>query len=269
MRFSVITLPAALALLTLGCATPETVQRRSSLTSYLGAKVPPPAEAATGPLRLELPLRLGIAFVPADVTQHKGDMPQADSLGPLSPGQEQALHQKVAASFSQKAWASNLKTIPSLYLTKGGGFEDLDKVARSFSVDVIALVSVDQVQFSNPSWYAWTYWTLVGAYMIKGDKNDTTTVVDAAVYHVPSRTLLFRAAGVGTAKGTSTWSSRESAFRQQSRESLDLAMTSLSTNLDDAMVALRQDVAKGLRKDLQLVDTNVSPQAAQPAPTPR
>jgi rhombotail lipoprotein len=237
-----------------GCATPETVQRRSSLSSYLGVKASPPVEQPVATLQLQLPLRLGIAFVPADPTQHKGDMAQANPMGPLGPGQEQELHRKVMASFSQKAWAGDLKTIPSLYLTKGGGFEDLDKVARSFQVDVIALVSVDQVQFSNPRWYAWTYWTLVGAYMVKGDKNDTTTVVDAAVYHVPSRTLLFRAGGVGTAKGTSSWSSREASFRQQSRESLDLAMTHLSTTLDEAYTAFKQDVAKGVRRDIHLVD---------------
>jgi len=115
------------------------------------------------------------------------------------------------------------------------------------------------VQFSNPSWYAWTYWTLVGAYVVKGDKNDTTTVVDAAVYHVPSRTLLFRAGSVGTAKGTSTWSSREDSFRQQSRESLDLAMADLSTRLEEAFVSFRQDLAAGTRKDVQFVEKPTAP----------
>ena len=253
----------ALALLGLGCATPETVQRRSSLASYLGAKASPPSAAAAGPARIEFPLRLGIAFVPADPTQSRGELPPTDQLGPLGPGQEQALHQQVAASFAQKPWAREVKTIPSIYLAKGGGFEDLDKVARTFQVDVIALVSVDQVQFSNPKWYAWTYWTLVGAYMVKGDKNDTTTVVDAAIYHVPSRTLLFRAGGVGTAKGSSTWSSREASFREQSRESLSLAMTHLSASLDTAVLGFRQDLQTGVRKDVQLVDGGTPPSTAR------
>ncbi len=250
---------AALVLLGLGCATPETVQRRSSLASYLGAKPAPPAAPAQGPALVELPFHLGIAFVPADPTQSRGELTPTNQLGPLGPGQESELHGKVAASFSQKAWARDLKTIPSLYLAKGGGWEDLDKVARSFQVDVIALVSVDQVQFSNPKWYAWTYWTLVGAYMVKGDKNDTTTVVDAAVYHVPSRTLLFRAGGVGTAKGTSTWSGREDAFRQQSRESLALAMADLSGSLDREAAAFQQAVAKGARTDVRLATPAAPP----------
>lgn len=257
-------IPIAALLLALGCATPETVQRRSSLASYLGAKPAPPSTPVQGPTEVELPFRLGIAFVPADPTQSRGDFAPTNQLGPLGPGQEPELHAKVAASFAQKAWARDLKTIPSLYLARGGGWEDLDKVARSFQVDVIALVSMDQVQFSNPKWYAWTYWTLVGAYMVKGDKNDTTTVVDAAVYHVPSRTLLFRAGGVGTAKSTSTWSGREDAFRAQSRASLDLAMADLSGALDREAATFRDAVAKGSRTDVRLSGRSDAP-VPQPA----
>jgi rhombotail lipoprotein len=95
--------------------------------------------------------------------------------------------------------------------------------------------------------------------MVKGDKNDTTSMVDAAVYHVPSRTFLFRAGGVGTAKGSSTWSRREEAFRQQSRESLTLAMTQLSTSLDQGVAAFKQDLIKGARRDVQLVDKEGNP----------
>lgn len=244
----------ALALIGPGCATPETVQRRSSLASYLGAKpVAPPVQATSGPARVAYPFRIGIAFVPADPTQTHGDAFGTNPLGPLGPGQEAALQKQVAQAFSGKPWAQEVKTIPSLYLAKGGGFEDLDKVARTFQVEVIALVSVDQVQFSDPKWYAWTYWTLVGAYMVKGDKNDTTTVVDAAVYHVPSRTLLFRAGGVGTAKGTSTWSNREASFRSQSRESLDRAMGQLSESLDREAMTFQTATARGGRTDVVLI----------------
>ena len=259
MRSPILSLVSALLLLAFGCATPETVQRRSSLSSYLGAKTTPPEELSAGPVRLQLPLRLGIAFVPADAGQRTGSMNMAAPANPMGAGEEQALQQQVADLFGQKPWAMSFKIIPSLYLAKGGGFEDLSQVARSFGVDVVALVSVDQVQFSSPRWYAWTYWTLVGAYMVKGDKNDTTTLVDAAVYHVPSRTFLFRAGAVGTVKGGSTWSNREEAFRQQSRESLKLAMANLSTSLDQGVAGFKQDLLKGARKDVQLVDKDGNP----------
>lgn len=259
MRTPILAIFTFLALMATGCGIPETVQRRSSLSAYLGATPALPASPAAGPLKLQLPLRLGIAFVPADPTQVKADALPASALGALAPGQEQELHQRVASVFEKKPWAQSFKVIPSLYLAKGGGFEDLERVARSFGVDIVALVSVDQVQFSNPRWYAWTYWTVVGAYMVKGDKNDTTSMVDAAVYHVPSRTFLFRAGGVGTAKGSATWSQREASFRQQGRESLAAAMTDLSASLDQGIATFKQDLLNGTRKDLQLVDREGNP----------
>ncbi|HEX9082023.1 MAG TPA: hypothetical protein VF768_07070, partial [Holophagaceae bacterium] len=105
----------ALLLLGLGCATPETVQRRSSLASYLGGPKPgsPPTQASAGPARVPFPFRLGLAFVPADATQARGDFPPSDQLGPLSPGQEPDLHRRVAASFAGKPWVREVTTIPS------------------------------------------------------------------------------------------------------------------------------------------------------------
>lgn len=110
-----------------------------------------------GPVRLQLPLRLSIAFVPADPGQRQGSITLTNPNTLMDPTQEQDLHQQVATLFGQKPWALSFKTIPSMYLAKGGGFEDLAKVAGNFGVDVVALVSVDQIQFSSPRWYAWTF----------------------------------------------------------------------------------------------------------------
>lgn len=251
---------SALLLFCLACGTPETVQRRSSLAAYLGGGKPSQAaDASAGPVKLQLPLRLGIAFVPTEVGQRAGTFASGAGAGSLDLTLEQELHAKVADLFGKKPWTLSFKTIPSMYLTRAGGFENLDQVARSFGVDVVALLSVDQVQFSSPRWYAWTYWTLVGAYIVKGDANDTTTLVDAAVYHVPTRTFLFRAGAVGTAKGSSSWSNREETLRQQSRESFALAMTNLSTSLDQGVGTFKQDILKGARKDVVLVDKDGNP----------
>ena len=254
MRWSAAFLTCVLLL---ACATPETVHRRSSLTAYLGGKATAPPTA--GAVDLRLPLRLGIAFVPAEATTNKGDMALKNTAGPTSPDQEQELHRKVAGVFEKKPWAQSFKIIPSLYLSAGGGFEDLDQVSRSFGVDVIALVSVDQIQFSSPRWYSWTYWTVLGAYMIRGDKNDTATLADAAVYHVPSRTFLFRAGGMGTVKGSSTWAGREDSFRQQSRESVALAMADLGRSLDQGVEGFKKDLLAGARRDIRLLDKDGNP----------
>ena len=42
-----------------------------------------------------------------------------------------------------------------------------------FGIDVIVLLSYDQVQFRDEGLLSLTYWTVVGAYTIPGEKNDT------------------------------------------------------------------------------------------------
>ena len=56
-----------------------------------------------------------------------------------------------------------------------------------FGIDVIALVSYDIVQFTGEGLSSISYWTLVGAYAVRGEKNDTHTMIDAAVYDIASR----------------------------------------------------------------------------------
>ncbi len=56
MRSPALTALAAVLLLALGCATPESVQRRSSLTAYLGGKDAAPLTAsAVASLPLPVP----------------------------------------------------------------------------------------------------------------------------------------------------------------------------------------------------------------------
>lgn len=40
-------------------------------------------------------------------------------------------------------------------------------------MDVVALVSRDQVQFTDQGLLSLTHWTLVGAYIVPGERNDT------------------------------------------------------------------------------------------------
>ena len=197
----------ALALLmALGCNTPQTTTRRSSLMDYLypkqqNAPVPNPAGA-----RLKLPLKLGIAFVPGGSSSWR-----VQNL--MAPGQEKPLLDVVKQSFKDKPWVADIKLVPSTYLRTGGGFENMDQVARMYGVDVMALVSVDQIQFTDPRWYSFTYISIVGAYVLPGDANDTRTLIDAAVYDVASHTFLLRAPGQSQVKGSSTWAHREVQLR--------------------------------------------------------
>jgi rhombotail lipoprotein len=234
-------------LMALGCNTPETHTRRSSLMDYLypkekAAPAPNPAGA-----RLKLPLRLGIAFVPGSGSSWRVQ-------GLLAPGQEKPLLDVVKQSFKDKPWVSEIKLVPSTYLRPGGGFENMDQVARMYGVDVMALVSVDQIQYTDPRWYSFTYLSIVGAYVLPGDANDTRTLIDAAVYDVASHTFLLRAPGQSQVKGSSTWAHREVQLREHSQRGLQLAMTDLAKNLDTEVASFKAEVASGDRKDVDVVD---------------
>lgn len=251
MRNPIPRMGAALAggvlVLALGCQHPQSTVRRSGLMEYLYPKsqtapVPNPTGA-----RLQIPLKLGVAFVPSTNASWR-----VGSL--MAPGQERQLLELVKNSFKDKPWVGEIKLVPGSYLRSGGGFENLDQVARMYGVDVMALVSVDQIQYTDPRWYSFAYLSIVGAYVLPGDANDTRTLIDAAVFHVPTRTFLFRAPGQSTVKGVSTLIAREEVLREHSAKGFGLAMAELTKNLDSEVGAFKAEIAKGDRKDVDLID---------------
>jgi rhombotail lipoprotein len=82
-----------------------------------------------------------------------------------------------------------------------------------FDVDVVALLSYDQVRFHDTNGLAVLYWSIVGAYFIQGDQYDVQTLLDAAVFDVKSRKLLFRAPGTSQVKGMAS----QVAFSEEAR----------------------------------------------------
>lgn len=44
----------------------------------------------------------------------------------------------------------------------------------------------------------------MGAYVVQGERNDTHTMMDTAVYDTSSRKMLFRDPGIGRVKGSAT-----------------------------------------------------------------
>lgn len=231
----------------LGCAGPRTEIHRSSLMGYLYPKATEAPKVEPGGARLQLPLRLGIAFVPAgDGGWHPTRAVEADAERPLL--------ETVRTAFKGRPWVGEIKLIPSAYLRSGGGFENLDQAARMFGVDVIALVSVDQIQHTDPKWYSFTYLSVVGAFVVPAERNSTRTLIDLAVFHVPSRTFLLRAPGQSFLKGSTTATAREELLRRDGAEGLRLAMGELARNLDGEIATFKAEVAQGERRDVDVVD---------------
>lgn len=231
-----------LVLLVLGGCSYARVQRRSSLVSYLYPErrdVPPP----NPDVRLQLPLRIGIGFIPPD-TMNRAFFP---------PDAETRLIAVVKKSFHGRDWVGSMVDIPSAYLEPHGGFDNLDQVARLFNVDVIALVSVDQLQVSNPRRASILYVSIIGAFVLPLDKNQTRTMIDAAVFHVPTRTLLLRAPGVSSISGISTAMDVMAKLDERSLKAFEYAMKDLAKNLDGEVGQFKASVASGERKDVDIV----------------
>jgi len=102
------------------------------------------------------------------------------------------------------------------------------------------LLSYDQTQFTEEGLASITYWTIVGAYIIPGEKNDTHTMVDAAVYDIQSRKMLFRAPGISHIKGLSTPVNLNEELRDDSIEGFKEASVDVIKNLD-----LQLDLCQG------------------------
>lgn len=169
-----------------GCASHSIRNRQAaSVVEYLYPASQPPQPLDTV-AQLKLPVRVGIAFAPAGNAGLRR-IPEAERIEMLA---------RVKASFADRPFISHIEVIPEAYLRPAGGFENLDQVARMFQLDVVCLLSYDQVQYQDDNAAAILYWTIVGAYVIPATKYTTHTMLDAAVFDVKSRRLLFRAPGV-------------------------------------------------------------------------
>ena len=227
-------------LLFTGCSTfgPQRRHFRSNLVDYLYPSGMPSRSHAAA--RLQLPLKIGIAFVPSQ-------------QGTLDPQSEQRLADIVRKGFAGRDWVGQITTIPSSYLEMRGGFDNLEQVARLMDVDVVALVSVDQIQYSDPTMLSLLYISIVGEYVLPGDRNDTRTLIDVAVVDVNSHSFLLRAPGTSRIGGMATPVEGERVLRKKSDEGLRLAMVDLTRNLDTEVASFKASVASGARENVDIV----------------
>jgi len=175
---------------------------------------------------LRLPLKVGVAFVPPGV--HGSSYYQSETF----PEQQKTeLLKKVSAQFKSLPFVSSIEVVPTTYLRPGGGFDNLEQLQGLMGIDVMVLIAYDQVQNSSDTPASFAYWTIVGAYVIPAQKNETHTLVEAVVYDIPSRSLLFRAPGTSAIKVHSTLIDNEGNLRDDARHGLDLASVDMTAHL--------------------------------------
>jgi rhombotail lipoprotein len=239
--------------LLLGCSFARQVHRRSNLMSYLYPKATEAPQPSSQGVRLRLPLRVGIAFVPSEAAS--GPYGLYGGASAALPGTvEKSLLNVLHDTFKSRDWVKEVVVIPSTYLTPGGGFANLDQVSQMFGVDVIALVSIDQFQSSDPLPVSFLYLSIVGAYVLPLDHNDTRTLIDAAVFYVPARRFLLRAPGQSRITGHSTAVDVSDAMRERSVKGLSMAMSDLSVNLSKEVDTFKQDIISGERNDVDVIN---------------
>lgn len=241
MRHRLLPSLAVAALLLAGCASQE-VHNRSSVVDYLYPRSKQEVVQPSIPT-LRLPLKVGIAFVPAQFTQGSAGF-WGGRVGStvLTEAQKTALLERLAGHFRGYDFVGSIEVIPSAYLTPAGGFANLDQIRTMYGIDVVALVSYDQVQFTDQGLLSLSYWTLVGAYLVTGEKNDTSTLMDTAVYDIASRKLLFRAPGTSHVKGSSTPVNLAQSLREDGVKGFEDANRMMVANLDQQLTVFRQRV---------------------------
>jgi len=203
----------------------------SSLVDYLypDGEVPPDLQDRIP--HLKLPLRVGIAFVPAQ-----------SATGTISEATKMQLLDEVKASFADREYISHIEVIPETYLRSSKGISGMQQVARLYGADVMALVSYDQVAVSEDKPSGFLYWTIVGAYVVKGTSNEVQTFVDTAVFDVGTSKLLFRAPGSDTLSDRSTLAGSPEALRKGRDASFGKAMQVMTANLETELGNFEQRI---------------------------
>jgi rhombotail lipoprotein len=237
-----IVIVAAFAVFAAGCAgwVARETRHANSLYNYLYAGQSGHLDAETIPV-LSLPLRVGIAFVPAGQSNGRfGNFPIDDP--DFSENQRLGLLKQIGDQFKSYPFVKSIEVVPTAYLTPQGGFANLEQIRTMYGVDVVALLSYDQVQFTDEGLLSLTYWTIVGAYVIQGEKNDTQTMLDGAVYDIASRKLLFRAPGLSHVHGSATRVNLSEQLRGDRERGFNEAATNLVASLKVQLEDFRQRI---------------------------
>jgi rhombotail lipoprotein len=204
---------------------------QTSMIRFIGSEENNPRSQWASDPTISVPLKAGIAFAPS--SDYGTGFPEKERM---------VLMQEIASHFNSYKFVESIELIPSLYLEEGGGFANLDTLQQLFGIDIIMLLSYDQTQFQDTGALSITYWTLIGAYFVQGEKNDTHTLMDAALFHIPSRKMLFRASGTHHYKNSATPINLSEQARKDSLTGFHQASIDLTKNLAIKLYHFRQAI---------------------------
>jgi len=155
------------------------------------------------------------------------------------------LLERIRQRFASRKFVTEIVTIPDYYLRSSSGFDGLQGVQRLHTVDVMALVSYDQVEHRDENEWSLGYLTIVGAYVLKGSHHDVATLVDLAVVDPVTHSLILRAGGTDSRARNSTLVDQQREARESSAASFAGATTQMIDNFDLALTKFEADVRAG------------------------
>lgn len=187
---------------------------------------------------LHLPIRVAVSFLPS------ASGPRSFQPGAID---RQKVLDTVRAHFRSLPYVTEIVVVPDYYLHsgKGDGLAQIEQLSRLFHFDLFALLSYDQIQNSFQNDRSLAYFTIVGAYFVRGDRNETHTLLDMAVIDPKSRALVMRAGGTSALKGNVTAVDAERHANVQSVSGFELATEQLITNFSRELKDFEQRVRDG------------------------
>ncbi|MCF6288790.1 MAG: rhombotarget lipoprotein [Proteobacteria bacterium] len=220
-----------------GCAIFGTYQERhlrsTSLVKFLYPQGKLPLTDKKNPV-LNLPLRVGLAFIP-----------DASRQTTITPATKSQLLEKVKAAFVGKEYVDEIIIIPEIYLRGSDGYSSLDQVHNLYQLDVIALVSYDQIVNGSDNLLSLSYLTIIGAYIFPGSNYKVSTMIDMAVIDVPSRSILFRSAGTSGSKNKPVAGAYvKQVYRKKQNQGFVQAMQQMQDNLYLELTKFEQRLRK-------------------------
>ena len=232
----IVTAAAVLTLALSGCvgmySTGPRHYRSSTLVEYLYGREPPPTQVQIP--ELQLPLTVGLAF-----------LPQAGGQVAIDEVEKNAILARIRERFGSRRFVRDIVEIPGYYLSQNPGMSGLAALQRLYNMDLLALVSYDQVSQQDDNPLSLTYLSIVGGVIFPGTNQDVTTVLDMAVIHPSSRSLVLRAAGMDSREGVTTALSAEPRLRQRRTAGFHAASDQMIERFDAELTRFEQQVRSG------------------------
>lgn len=181
-----------------------------------------------------------------------------DAQSGLDAAHKEALLQAIRKRFISRDFVADIVVIPDYYLRGKRGFDGLEAIQRLYGIDLMALVSYDQVTHQDDNNWSLGYMTIVGAYFLKGTRHDVSTLIDLAVVDPATHSLVLRAGGVDLRHGNVALIEENRRLREESGKSFDAATQQMIEHFDTALLGFEADLREG-KANVKVVSNHGKP----------